>query len=102
MGEATAIRVFSEDPMTMPEQEADMCLGSWYNNKNGAIRFMNQYRMDVSLEGENSLEGKYIGIISLDDGHLCGCCEIKVQTEADEHDDEWSYHQVKGAKLPTA
>ena len=46
--------------------------------------------MDVSLEGENSLEGKFIGIISLDDGHLCGCCEIMVETVADEpeSDDE--------------
>ena len=88
MGSATAIRVFSDDPMTMPEQEELICLGSWFNAKKGEIKFKNQYHNEISLGGENSLEGKYIGIISLDDGHLCGCCEIQVEEVPDEPESE--------------
>ena len=79
MHEANAIRVFSEDPSTMPEQEEDMCLGSWWLNKQDKLAFWNQYRNDITLQGDDSLEGKYIGVISLEDGHLCGSCKLRVK-----------------------
>ena len=63
----------------MSPLEKEQCLGSWYTNRKNMVRFFNQYNDSVSLKGDNSIAGKYLGLVNKETDELAGCCEIKVR-----------------------
>ncbi len=77
-GDQYSIQLFDSDPMDMTPLEKKECLGSWFTNRKDSVRFFNQSIDTVSLKGDNSIGGKYLGLVNKDTQELEGCCEIKV------------------------
>ena len=84
-GSRYSIDVYNDDPMM--GAEAIDSLGAFMPNRIDMIAVHGIFNPDITLQGDASLEGSYLGITCEDSNTLIGCCQIKVWKKGD-HDDE--------------
>lgn len=84
-----AIELFASDPLA--EDAVDVAatddLGEYMPSARGVVTVYGEFIDDVTLQGDDSVAGAFIGIRNVDDNSILGSCQIEVTEEGVEEEE---------------
>ena len=83
-----AIELYDEEPTNLPAQQRIANFGEFRPNARNVVQVFGYYNDDAQLEGEASIDGKYIGMRCTESGNLIGVCQVEVSLENADDDEE--------------
>ena len=83
-----AIELYDADPTDLQPAQSVANFGEFRPNGRNVVQVFGLYNDEAQLQGDASIDGKFIGMRCVESGNLIGTCEVKVSLQnADEDDD---------------
>merc|ERR1711877_107890 len=83
-----AIELYDEDPTNLDAKQRIANFGEFRPNARKVVQVFGLYNDDAQLEGDASIDGKYIGVRCTESGTLIGVCQVEVSLENADDDEE--------------
>ena len=83
-----AIELYDEDPTNLAADDRIANFGEFRPNARKVVQVFGLYNDDAQLEGDASIDGKYIGVRCTESGNLIGVCQVEVSLENADDDEE--------------
>ena len=83
-----AIELYEEDPAENANAQLLDTFAELRPNKRGVASVYGLETPDATLQGEDSLENRFIGVRCAQSGNLIGTCQVRVTEDGDHGDDE--------------